>query len=149
MRENNVFQLSHGTKSIHQSKLHLYYTHWRKTFLQLLLLKVCESFIFRQIKKGEVYFGLYESSFTFLNLCQKFFPSHFRKFQAFFAIVFNNWGKTVIRLVFFSVSTIWTVKYNTKSFNFQIFIYFSLCYYLLQSLFLPASCSAAIFNYPP
>ena len=31
---------------------------WRKTFLQLLLLKVCELFRFRQIKKVEVHCGL-------------------------------------------------------------------------------------------
>ena len=49
---NNVFQLSHRTKSIRRSKLYL------KIFLQLPLLKVCES-----IKKLEVYFGLYEPSF--------------------------------------------------------------------------------------
>ena len=35
-----------------------------KCFLQLLLLKVCVSFRFGQIKKLEVYFGLYEPSFT-------------------------------------------------------------------------------------
>ena len=35
-----------------------------KVFLKLLLLKVCESFRFRQIKKFEVYFGLYESPLT-------------------------------------------------------------------------------------
>ena len=38
-----------------------------KTFLQLLLLKVCESFRFGQIKKLEVYFCLHESSFTFIE----------------------------------------------------------------------------------
>ena len=40
------------------------HTHWRKRFLQLLLLKVCGSFRFWQIKKFEVHFGLYESSLT-------------------------------------------------------------------------------------
>ena len=35
--------------------------------MQLLLLKVCESFRFGQIKKLEVYFGLYEPSFTFIE----------------------------------------------------------------------------------
>ena len=38
-------------KNIHQSKLYQYYTHWRKDFLQLPLLKVCGSFLFRQSKK--------------------------------------------------------------------------------------------------
>ena len=35
--------------------------------MQLLLLKVWESFRFGQIKKLEVYFGLYEFSFTFIE----------------------------------------------------------------------------------
>ena len=60
-------KLSHGTKNIHRSKLHLKHTQWRKKILQLMLLNVCESFRFRQIKKLEVYFGLYESSFTFIE----------------------------------------------------------------------------------
>ena len=34
---------------------------------QQLLLKVCGSFRFGQIKKLEVYFGLYEFSFTFIE----------------------------------------------------------------------------------
>ena len=38
-----------------------------KTFLQRLLLKVCESFRLGQIKKLEVYFGLYKSSFTLIE----------------------------------------------------------------------------------
>ena len=38
-----------------------------KKCLQLLLLKVCESFRFGHIKKLEGYFGLYESSFTFIE----------------------------------------------------------------------------------
>ena len=38
-----------------------------ESFLQLLLLKVCESLRFEQIKKLEVYFGLYEPSFTFME----------------------------------------------------------------------------------
>ena len=39
----------------------------KKDLLQLLLLKVCMSFRFGQIKKLEVYFGLYEPSFTFIE----------------------------------------------------------------------------------
>ena len=35
--------------------------------MQLLLLTVCELFRFGQIKKREVYFGLCESSFTFME----------------------------------------------------------------------------------
>ena len=39
-------------KNIHRSKLHLQYTHWRKRFLLLLLLKICESFQFGQSKES-------------------------------------------------------------------------------------------------
>ena len=35
--------------------------------MQLLLLKVCEWFRLGQIKNLEVYFGLYEPSFTFIE----------------------------------------------------------------------------------
>ena len=45
----------------------IYNTHWRKKILKPLLLKVSESFRFGQIEKLEVYFGLYESSFTFIE----------------------------------------------------------------------------------
>ena len=38
-----------------------------KIFLQLLLLKVCDLFRFGQIKTHEKYFGLYESSFIFIE----------------------------------------------------------------------------------
>ena len=36
-----------------------------KVFLKLRILKVCESFLLRQIKKLAVYFGLYKSSLRF------------------------------------------------------------------------------------
>ena len=96
---------------------------------------------------------LFFLAFSQLNLSWKFeplFPSHFRKFLAFFAIIFYNWGKMVIRLVFLSISTIWIVKYCTKTRHFQILVsfIFSLCYYLLQSTFSPASCSTAVFKKP-
>ena len=42
---------SHGIKNIHRSKLYPWYTHLGKTFLQLPLFKVCETFLFRQSKK--------------------------------------------------------------------------------------------------
>ena len=46
----------------------IYNIHTReKNVLQLLLLKVCETFRFEQIKNLELYFGLYESSFTFIE----------------------------------------------------------------------------------
>ena len=38
-----------------------------KNILQLVLLKACELLRFGQIKKLEVYFGLYESTFTFIE----------------------------------------------------------------------------------
>ena len=37
--KNNVFELSHGIKSIHRSKSYQWYTHFGKTFLYLLLFK--------------------------------------------------------------------------------------------------------------
>ena len=37
------------------------HTYPRESFLQLLLLKVCESFVLRQSKKLIVYFDLHES----------------------------------------------------------------------------------------
>ena len=49
--KNNVLQLSHGIKNIHQSKFYQQHTHWRKIYLQLPLLTVCELILFRQIKK--------------------------------------------------------------------------------------------------
>ena len=49
--KNNVFQSSHGIRNIHRSKLHLQHTHCGKLFLQLLLLKVCESFQFGQSRE--------------------------------------------------------------------------------------------------
>ena len=45
LEKNNVFQLLHKLKNIHQSKLHL----------------------FGQIKRLELYFSLYESPFTFIE----------------------------------------------------------------------------------
>ena len=39
-----------------------------KNFLQLLLLKVCEPLRLGQIKKTSRVFGLYESSFTFIEM---------------------------------------------------------------------------------
>ena len=60
----NVFQLSYRTKNICRSNC-IYNIHTGELFLQLLLLKVCESFRFRQIKKLEVYYGLQEFYFTF------------------------------------------------------------------------------------
>ena len=45
--KKNVFQLSHGIKNIHRTKLYQWYTDLGNTFLQLLLLKVCEAFLFR------------------------------------------------------------------------------------------------------
>ena len=74
---------------------------------------------------------------------------HFRKFQVFFAIIFNSWRKTVIRLVFLFDSTISTVKYCTKTLHFQILISFCICCYLLQSIFSPAFWSSAVFDCPP
>ena len=43
-------------------------TNWRKRFLEVLILKVCESFPFRETEKVIVYFGLYGSS---LHFCER------------------------------------------------------------------------------
>ena len=92
-------------------------------------------------------------AFSQLNLSRKFeltiFPSYFRKCQAFFANIFNSWGKTIIWLVFLSVSTIWTVKYCTKNLHFQCRISVSLfmIFYSLSSCPFPAR--LAVFYCPP
>ena len=46
----------------------------------------------------------------------------------YFAIIFNNWRKTVIKLVFLSVSTIWPVKYCQK---LAIFIFLFLFHFVI------------------
>ena len=58
----------------------------------------------------------------------------------YFTIIFNNWRKTVIKLVFLSVSTIWTVKYCQKLaiFKFLFLFYFVIIFYSLFSHPLPA-----------
>ena len=59
-QDNNAFQLSYGIKNIHQSKMYRWYTDLGKTFLQLLLLKVCAMF-----SSDKVYVGLHGSSLQF------------------------------------------------------------------------------------
>ena len=49
--KSNVFHLSNVMKKIHRSKGYQYHTHWRKGLLQLLLLKVCRSFLFGQVNE--------------------------------------------------------------------------------------------------
>ena len=65
---------------------------------------------------------LFFLAFSQLNLSCKLkastFPSNFWTFQSFFGIIFNTWGKPVIRLAFLSISTNGTVKYCTKSLAF-------------------------------
>ena len=75
-------------RKVSQCILPLTYT-LEKILLQLLLFKVCESFRFGQIKKLEVYFGLQESSFTFIEkirpnkhcLCEENLISHMQVFS--------------------------------------------------------------------
>ena len=50
----------------------------------------------------------------------------FERTKPFFDIIFNNWGKTVIRPAFLSASTIWRVKYCTKICIFKVLLFFSL-----------------------
>ena len=58
--KNNVFQLLHEIK-----KIFIKASCNRKSFLQLLLLKVWESFLFRESKKTCSILGLYDSSVDF------------------------------------------------------------------------------------
>ena len=60
-KKYNVSQLSHGIKSIYRGKLYLQHTDRGKNFLQLLFLKIFESFRLGQ-RKLEMFFGWYESS---------------------------------------------------------------------------------------
>ena len=61
----DVSQLSHGVKNIHRNKLYQQQMRWRESFLQLLLLKVSESFILRQSKNILLYFGVNQSPLHF------------------------------------------------------------------------------------
>ena len=63
----NVFRLSHGIKIVLRSRLYQWYTHLRKTFLKLLFLKVCKTFLFRQSKKVCSIFGSTLAFFAFLE----------------------------------------------------------------------------------
>ena len=60
-KKYNVSPLSHGIKSIYRGKLYLQHTDRGKNFLQLLFLKIFESFRLGQ-RKLEMFFGWYESS---------------------------------------------------------------------------------------
>ena len=54
--------------TIKYSHSHSYiHIHWRKRFLQLVLLKVCKSFLFGQIKTLVEQFDLFEIFFAFLE----------------------------------------------------------------------------------
>ena len=58
----------------------------------------------------------------------------FERTKPFFDIIFSNWGKTEIRPIFLSASTIWRVKYCTKICIFKV-LFFSLfiIFYSLSS----------------
>ena len=59
-KKYNLLQLSHGIRN-YRGKLYLQYTDSGKKFLQLLFLKIFESFCLGQ-RKLEMFFGWYESS---------------------------------------------------------------------------------------
>ena len=83
---------------------------------------------------------LFFLAFSHLNFSCKFECNRFSLFnvESFKpSIVFNNLGKTVIRLVYLSVSTIWTVKYCTKTWHYQILISFLLCCFNISLFFYP------------
>ena len=69
-----------------------------------------------------------------------FFLLTFEKVKPSLPLFLTIEGKRVIRLVFLSVSTIWTVKYCSKNLHFQSLIFFSLfvIFYSLSSRLLPA-----------
>ena len=71
---NYVFQLSHGIKYIHRSNLHPQHTHWRKYFVQLILLKVCESCRFEQSKKT---WSVLYSVWVFFAFIEKNLPNKY------------------------------------------------------------------------
>ena len=102
------------------------------------------NFVWKKPMKGRQktlawFLFLFFLAFSQLNISWKFelplFLSHFWKFQVFFAIIFSIRGKTVIRFVFLSVSTSWTVKYCTKTWHFQILFlfHFVIIFYNLSS----------------
>ena len=89
-------------------------------------------------------------AFSQLNIYWKleltFFPFSLSKVSSLLTIISNNREKPVIRLVFLYVSTIWSVKYCTKPWHFQLlhsiftlllsFTVYLLTCFLLRSLFL-------------
>ena len=90
-----------------------------------------------------IIFILVLSSFLSVKSFLKIWVNHFsllifESFKPSLPLFLTIEGKRLIRLIFLSVSTIWTVKYCTKTLHFQILISFSLCYYLLQTIFSPA-----------
>ena len=72
--KSNVFQLSHRIKNIHRRKLYQQHTHWRKGFLQLVLVKVCGSFLFRQSKKTRGILWSIQAIFAFLEVRKTLWP---------------------------------------------------------------------------
>ena len=96
---------------------------------------------------------LFFLAFFQLNISWKFelttLPFSFLKsFKTSLPLFLTIEQNRVNRLVFLSVSTIWIVKYCTKTWHFQILIYFSLCYYLSQSVFSSGSFLTAVFICP-
>ena len=94
---------------------------------------------------------LFFLAFFQLNISWKFELTTFsfvKSFKTSLPLFLTIEQKRVNRLVFLSVSTIWIVKYCTKTWHFQILIYFSLCYYLSQSVFSSGSFSTAVFICP-
>ena len=71
---------------------------------------------------------LFFLAFSQLNISLKFeltiFPLSLSKVFSFFVIVFNDWGKTVNRVVFLSVSTIWKLGILKFLFLFYFVVIF-------------------------
>ena len=110
--------------------------------LNLILWNLCE-----KINEGEA-----ESFLTLVLVLSRFLSDKYflriyasRLVSSLFIIIFNDWEKTVIRLVFLYVRAIWTVKYCTKTWHFQIlnsFFTLLLCFtvYILSCFLLQHLC---------
>ena len=87
---------------------------------------------------------LFFLAFSQLNISHQFkltnFPFSLSKVWSLLCHYFNNWGETVNRLVFLSVSTIWTVKFAQKLgiLKFLFLICFVIIFYSLYFHPLPS-----------
>ena len=109
---------------------------------QIWYYKLCLKKLMKE--KQKILFSFFFSlEFSRLNLSWKFefFLPHFQSSSLlYFTIIFNNWRKSLIKLAFLSVSTIWLVKHCQKLaiFKFLFLFLFVIISYSLYSHPLPA-----------